>query len=60
MQAESVSVQPYRHEPYRLHSDEEATENDQPELCDRLDIYPDIVWLNVCHAVRWVHLSPTF
>ena len=27
--AESVPVQPYRHEPYRLDSDEEATENDQ-------------------------------
>ena len=29
-QAESVPVQPYRCEPYRLDSDEEATENDQP------------------------------
>ena len=29
-QAESVPVQPYSHEPYRLDSDEEATENDQP------------------------------
>ena len=27
--AESVPVQPYRHEPYCLDSDEEATENDQ-------------------------------
>ena len=27
--AESVPVQPYRHERYRLDSDEEATENDQ-------------------------------
>ena len=27
--AESVPVQPYRYEPYRLDSDEEATENDQ-------------------------------
>ena len=26
---QSVPVQPYRHEPYRLDSDEEATENDQ-------------------------------
>ena len=29
-QAESVPVQPNRHQPYRLDSDEEATENDQP------------------------------
>ena len=29
-QAESIPVQPYSHEPYRLDSDEEATENDQP------------------------------
>ena len=29
--AERVPVQPYRHEPYRLDSDEEATENDHQQ-----------------------------